>query len=161
LVAFLLSSLRDSQLVLLSPREIYFVFHPVPPPRLPRKIEPPVAAQAPPLFHYAPSRVPVLILPPKGLRLALFGCAPENLANLTRDERAHCSSRIDAASLHSAYPGAPLDQSLQAERWSEAIRERNTPLTVPCTYAEKQAGGSGAMMMDLVCLARLAAGQDK
>jgi hypothetical protein len=158
LVAFLLASLSDSRLALPSPREIFFILRPVPPARLPQKIEPPLASPvAPPLFQYAPSRLPVVILPPKGLTLSLFGCAPENLANLTSEERAHCSGRIDATSLRGAYPGAPLDRSLQAERWLQAIRDHNTPLTVPCTYAEKQPDGSGAVMMDLVCLARLAA----
>ena len=159
---FLLSSLTESRLPLPSAREILLVFHPPPPQKLPRKIEPAVTSRAaPPLFRYAPSQVPVLVLPPsaKGLNLALFGCAPERLANLSPEERAQCTGRLNTASLRGAYPGAPLDRSLEAERWEQAIRDRNTPPTVPCAYAGKVSNGDGAVMVDLVCLARLAAQQ--
>ena len=136
-VAFLLASLPAGMFALPSAREMFFVLRPPPKPvRLPRQIVRSGTGHMPlPLFRYAPSTA-ITIAPDakNGLSLSLFGCAPENLANLTPDQRAHCGDTLSAASLRPEFPGAPHDLSLDPGRWKQAIRARNTPLRVPCTY---------------------------
>ena len=169
-VSFLLISLPIQVPPLPTAREMFLMFRPAPKTvRLPRKIEPPGTARAgPPLFHYAPSTA-ITILPTakNGLSLSLFGCAPENLANLTPDERAHCGDGLSAASLRADFPGAPHELSLDPGRWAQAIRDRNTPLRVACTSLTKTAGkgpgqSANTLMVDPLCvLSQLSAATDR
>ena len=139
-VSFLLTSLQLGTLPLTSAREMFLLFRTAPKPvRLPRQIVRSGTGQKPlPLFRYAPSTA-ITILPEtkNGLSLSLFGCAPENLANLTPDQRAHCGEALNSASLAADFPGAPHDLSLNPGRWKQAMRERNMPVRVPCTYIEQ------------------------
>ena len=140
-VVFLLASLPAGIFALPSAREMFFVLRPAPKPqRLPRQIVRSGPQRKPfPLFRYAPSTA-IMIAPDSknGLSLSLFGCAPENLANLTPDQRAHCGDALRSASLAAEFPGAPHDLSLDPGRWKQAIRARNTPVRVPCTYIENE-----------------------
>jgi hypothetical protein len=119
---------------------MFLLFRPPPKPvRLPRQIVRSGTGQKTlPLFRYAPSTAITIVPDAKnGLSLSLFGCAPENLANLTPEQRAHCSDALNAASLAAAFPGAPHELSLDPSRWKQAIRDRNAPPPrVPCTYIE-------------------------
>jgi hypothetical protein len=100
-----------------------------------------------------------LKLPPqtKSLGLSLFGCAPENLQNLSPDQRMHCKATIGAFAAGDGL-GEVRERSADANRWAAAIAKRNTPVAVPCTYTENVTAGFGtapAAMVDLVCLERM------
>jgi hypothetical protein len=88
-----------------------------------------------------------------GLGQALFGCAPENLTNLTPDQRAHCTNgftRPDDSAL--VEPKSHVKDPLRREA---EMRARNTPGRVPCTGVAKVAGPSGsnaAPMLDPICI---------
>ena len=139
-VAFLLASLPAGIFALPSAREMFFVLRPAPKPvRLPRQIVRAGTGHKPlPLFRYAPSTAITIVPDAKnGLSLSLFGCVPENLANLTPEQRAHCSEALNSASLAAEFPGAPHELSLDPGRWKQAIQGRNVPVRVPCTYIEQ------------------------
>lgn len=138
-VSFLLTSLQLGTLPLPSAREMFLLFRPAPKPvRLPRQIVRSGTGHKPlPLFRYAPSTAITIVPDAKnGLSLSLFGCAPENLANLTPDQRAHCSAALNSASLRADFLAPTHELSLDPGRWKQAIRDRNTPGRVPCTYIE-------------------------
>jgi hypothetical protein len=87
-----------------------------------------------------------------GLGQALFGCAPENIPNLTPDQRAHCTNgftRPDDNAL--VEPKSHVKDPLRREA---EMRTKNTPGRVPCTsLAEVQTFDSSAVvpMVDPVC----------
>ena len=152
-----------------SRREVFLFFHPAQKPLKPqsRMIPAPEARSiSPPLFRTSPPRASSALSPPMvtGLGLSLFGCAPENLASLTPEQRAHCSGALHEASLAAAFPGQSHEIALDAGRWAQAIRDRNTPLAVPCTSLTKTAGkGIGqtanTLMLDPICALRHLAGE--
>jgi hypothetical protein len=155
-----------------SPREIYYVFRPQARPKpLPRLVVAPPPSQArPPLFRYAPTPPPqaVITAPPgtNGLQLSLFGCAPENLANLTPEQRERCGTSLAMSSFSSAIPGTVRSLSLDAGRWRAAVTARNTPIAVPCTGTTNVTINSvtmesrPAVMVDPLCVIAKALGND-
>jgi len=88
-----------------------------------------------------------------GLGQALFGCAPENLTNLTPDQRAHCTNgftRPDDNAL--VEPNSHVKDPLRREA---EMRAKNTPGRVPCTGVAKVsglAGSTAAFTLDPVCV---------
>lgn len=93
-----------------------------------------------------------------GLGQAIFGCAPENIPNLTPDQRAHCTDAMsgfirpdDHALLE------PKSHVKDPARRAAEMRAKNTPGRVPCTsLTEVQtslAGTTTVPMVDPVCVA--------
>jgi hypothetical protein len=99
-----------------------------------------------------PSLAPPAQMPDiRGLGQALLGCAPENLANLTSEQRAHCPgfSRPDDSAV--VEPPSHVKDPL---RRAAEMKARNTPLRVPCTSVIEApvGGGSAAVpMLDPSC----------
>jgi hypothetical protein len=88
----------------------------------------------------------------RGLGQALLGCAPENLSNLTVEQRAHCPgfSRPD----DSALIESPSHVKDPVRRAAE-MRARNKLLRIPCTsITQAQIGGGTATvpMTDPFCV---------
>ena len=157
LIGFVMMSMPRTIAIIQNPREIYYVFHPRPAKKLPVHIgPPPIAHRIQPRFEYAPLTQPkaIMVLPPaKDLGLSLFACSPENLANLTAQERAHCTNPLTMAALQGPLPGGLTMHAVQADRWEAAVTERNTPASVPCTRSQKLGDGNGgsAMFVDALC----------
>jgi len=155
LIGFVMVSMPRTIAIIRNPREIYYVFHPLPPKKLPVHTGSPLIARHVPHFHYAPLTQPqaITVLPQtKDLGLSLFACAPENLANLTAQERAHCTNPLTMAALQGAPPGGLTMHAVHDDRW-ERIAGANTPASVPCTRSQKLADGNGgsAMFVDALC----------
>jgi hypothetical protein len=95
---------------------------------------------------YAPPVAPPDIT---GLGQALFGCAPENMTNLTPDQRAHCSNgftRPDDNAL-----AEPKSHVQDPARREAEMRTKNTPGRVPCTsLTEVVTSPGGATMVPMV-----------
>ena len=101
-----------------------------------------------------PSLAPPVPTPDiRGLGQALFGCAPENLANLTAEQRAHCPggfSRPDDSAV--VEPPSHVKDPL---RRAAEMKARNAPLRVPCTSVINAPVGGGAAavpMTDPFCV---------
>jgi hypothetical protein len=163
---FLLASLtQHPRALLVTPREMFFLFAPRPA-RIPKKIEPPVAVlkKSAPLFRYVPSTA--IALPPPvrdALGASLFGCAPENLANLPAEDRARCAGAFPLLAFDTPPPEVAREQAEHAQRWRAALEARNAPLAVPCASAQRvqdpaPGQAASAAMLDPLCvLPRLAA----
>jgi hypothetical protein len=104
-------------------------------------------------FHPLPSFVPPTEAPDiKGLGQAILGCAPENLSNLTPDQRVHCPNAFtrpdDSAVLE------PRSRVKDPSRRAAEMAAKNTPGHVPCTYVTADAvQRQMAPAVDLICLA--------
>ena len=105
-------------------------------------------------YPHPPARDAISPLILKGLSLSLFGCGPENLINLSREERTHCTGSINAASLRGTIPGAVVTRARHADHWEAAIAERNGGIKAPCSDITKLADGSSAVMVDSLCALR-------
>jgi hypothetical protein len=159
LIAFILSSLpvQIPRLPAVAERETFFLFPPPKPARLPQRIELPHRVAIEPYFHASPPSTPDPR--PKatnGLGLALFGCAPETLANLTPEERAHCGSdaSFEAAADSETLPGVLREQAHTADRWKAAVAQRDAAM--PCVHLEDLAAPQGrtdqVAVADPLCL---------
>jgi hypothetical protein len=87
-----------------------------------------------------------------GLGQALFGCAPENIPNLTPDQRAHCTNGFTRPDDNALVE--PRSHVQDPARREAEMRTKNTPGRVPCTsLAEVQTFDSSAVvpMVDPVC----------
>lgn len=140
-------------------REIFFQLAPrrepaapLPPPPLPAMAVPPRGGA---LSGAMPSQAPAA--PDiRGVGQALFGCAPENLGNLTPEQRSHCTAGF-------ARPDAGTEPSTHvkdAARWTDELKTRNTPGRIPCTYiavtpAMAGGGDNKVPMAEFVCLHKL------
>jgi hypothetical protein len=100
-----------------------------------------------------PSLAPPVPTPDiRGLGQALLGCAPENLSNLTVEQRSHCpgfSRPDDSAVLE------PPSHVKDPVRRAAEMKARNAPLRVPCTSVidAPVGGGTAAVpMADPFCL---------
>ncbi len=108
-----------------------------------------------------PLPVPAITVPPPATDLqsfghALFGCAPENLGNLTPEQRTHCSG------LALAPPGTgtvtePPSLVKDLPRRQAELAARNTPARVPCvSLTSKTIGFNGrqdtGVAVDPLCL---------
>lgn len=100
-----------------------------------------------------PSFVPPVAAPDvTGLGQALFGCAPENIPNLTPDQRAHCTNGFTRPDDNALVEPRSHVQDL-ARREAE-MRTKNTTGRVPCTsLAEVETFDSSAVVpvVDPVC----------
>ena len=113
----------------------------------------------PPLV--APQIIPPVALPPppmtdlRAFGNALFGCAPENLNNLTPEQRAHC---IGFAALPRDSDGVAESRSLVKDlpRREAELAARNTPARVPCASVRTKSLGPGfqdtGIMTDPLCV---------
>ncbi len=127
---------------------------PPPPPAAPARQRAPVKVQPGGEKSGAmPSLAPPALTPDlRGLGQALLGCAPENLSNLTPEQRAHCpgfSRRDDSDVIES-----PSHVNDPVRRAAE-MRARNKLLRVPCTSViDAPAGGGTAAvpMADPFCV---------
>lgn len=157
LIGVVMVSMPRTVAIIQNPREIYYVFHPRPAGPLPHHIGPPsIARRQLPRFRYAPLTQPraITVLPPaKDLGLSLFACAPENLANLTTPERAHCTNALTLAALQSNLPGGLTMHTVNSTRWETVAANRATPADVPCTRTQKLNDGNGgsAVFVDALC----------
>ena len=128
---------------------------PAPPPAAPRGQRAPARVQprgerSGPMPSLAP---PVQTPDIRGLGQALFGCAPENLAKLTPEQRAHCPGGFSRPD-NSAVIEPPSHVKDPLRRATE-MRARNAPLRVPCTSVIEAPVGGGAAavpMADPFCL---------
>jgi hypothetical protein len=139
IIAALLSATRWNEQANEPTREI--ILHLIAPKPLPepvKQVPKPVAAP-----RSAPAFVPPATFTPpsdnampqlNGLNRQLFGCAPNQLADATAQERAACAS----ASLGPRYdPGATdyrdhTDRSKSAVRWARGRARKNQPMLLPC-----------------------------
>jgi hypothetical protein len=98
---------------------------------------------------FAPPVVPPDVI---GLGQALFGCAPENLPNLTPDQRAHCTNGLTRPDDNALVePKSHVKDPLRREA---EMRAKNTPGRVPCTYVTSTPaahGSTAAPMVDPIC----------
>lgn len=88
-----------------------------------------------------------------GFGQALFGCAPENIPNLTPDQRAHCINgftRPDDSALVQ-----PRSQVQDLARREAEMRTKNTPGHIPCAIvmdSHAPGGGGAAPGVDPLCV---------
>jgi hypothetical protein len=83
-----------------------------------------------------------------GLGQALFGCAPENIPNLTPDQRAHCTNGFTRPD-QDAVIEPPSHVKDPARRAAE-MRARNTPGRIPCTsLTEVQISPAGSTLVPM------------
>jgi hypothetical protein len=108
----------------------------------PRRITP--SASLPILNSQRPTLPPIAMPPPttdlQAFGKALFGCAPENLGNLTPEQRTHCSGFGTAPHGAAAATQSPSLINDLPRREAE-LAARNTPTRVPCTSLRTQTFG--------------------
>jgi len=112
----------------------------------------------PPLI-VPPSVVPPAVTPPatdlRAFGNALFGCAPENLNNLTPEQRSHCSG-FAAMPRDEGAVGEPRSLVKDLPRRQAELAARNTPARVPCTSLRSKSLGPGfqdtGAMVDPLCV---------
>jgi hypothetical protein len=124
------------------------------PPAAPARQRAPVRAQ--PGGEHAgamPSLAPPVETPDiRGLGQALLGCAPENLVNLTAEQKAHCHSGFSRPD-ESAVVEPPSHVKDPLRRAAE-MKARSAPLRIPCTSVidAPVGGGTAAVpMLDPSC----------
>jgi len=124
---------------------------PAPPPPRPAPASPRRAGvTSGPMPSYAQPVAPPDL---RGFGQALFGCAPENLTNLTPDQRAHCPNVFTRPDEHALVE--PKSQVQDPARRAAEMRAQNTPGRVPCTYvsnAPAPHGSAPAAMFNPICL---------
>lgn len=128
---------------------------PSPAPASPRRQRTPIRAQPGGEQSGAmPSVAPPVQTPDiRGLGQALLGCAPENLSNLTPEQRSHCPGGFSRPD-DSAVTEPPSHVKDPVRRAAE-MRARNTPLRIPCTSVidAPVGGGTAAVpMVNPVCM---------
>ena len=119
---------------------------------------PPAVASPQPRLRVAPIVPPPAgTAPPpslSGLGQSLFGCAPENLGNFSREQRAHCTNGLRRPD-DSVMIEPPSHVKDPARRAAE-MRARNTPAKLPCTYMTNAPAPYGGVtpvpMTDSKCL---------
>ena len=104
---------------------------------------------------YAPPVAPPDIT---GLGQAIFGCAPENIPNLTPDQRAHCANAMGGFIRPDEHALTEPKSHVQDPARREAeMRAKNGQARVPCTsFTEVQTSPGGSTMvpmLDPVCAA--------
>ncbi len=87
------------------------------------------------------SRVMPVVPPPvgtapapslSGLGQSLFGCAPESLNTLTREQRAHCATGL--ARPDDSVMVEPPSHVKDPRRRAAEMAAKNAPAKIPCTY---------------------------
>jgi hypothetical protein len=123
------------------PRETILFFprpEPLPEKPLPRRV---IRSLTAPAFQYDVAPPDIRVAPPGQLGLSLFGCSPENLGNLTAEERAHCDGAF-VAGMRAMANGPMKEHALHATRWAAVIHARNTAVRIPCTYITTTPGAT-------------------
>jgi hypothetical protein len=166
IISLLVQSLETPISMAPAQQEILLNFRPVVKPKLEPRIKKsakgPTHAQRPSISfptHAPPAALGAAPSASDSLNLSLFGCAPENLSNLTEEERAHCSEAPNAASLESSIPGSTPERAVQAGRWASSSAREHAPMRVPCVGLGQTAGGGPGRsatvgMVDFTCLYR-------
>lgn len=117
----------------LVPRETILRFLPVPRMPLPTARAPaarqPVPRSLPVPEVTVPSPLPAPVL--RNLGQSLFGCAPENLGNLSAEERARCSGMVGRAPGDSDV-AMPRSHVKDPARRAAEMRAKNTQGHLPC-----------------------------
>jgi hypothetical protein len=88
-----------------------------------------------------------------GLGQALFGCAPENIPNLTPDQRAHCTNGFTRPDDNALVQ--PRSHVQDPARREAEMRAKNTPGHIPCAIVmdtQAPGGGGAAPGVDPICL---------
>jgi hypothetical protein len=88
-----------------------------------------------------------------GLGQALFGCAPENIPNLTPDQRAHCTNGLTRPD--DSLVIEPKSHVQDPVRREAEMRTKNTPGRIPCTSVAKVGalgGSTAAPMVNPLCV---------
>ena len=139
LIAIILSGIPKIIGARSNARELFFVFAPLPRPQ--EKLPPaaPTPSIRAPVFRERPASPKADTAPSpqiNGLRLSITRCAPENLANLSPEERDRCSSAWTGLSPppSDAIPGTVREHAVDAGTWKAAIARRNSAVRVPCSY---------------------------
>jgi hypothetical protein len=101
-----------------------------------------------------PSLAPPVAAPDiTGLGQALFGCAPENIPNLTPDQRAHCTNVLSGGGFARPDENVVVEPPSHVKdpvRRAAEMRAKNTPGRIPCTsLTEVQTSLSGNTMVPL------------
>ena len=121
-------------------RIYWLMLHPRPKPvpqiqALPRAT--PSRARAPrkqriPVLPNVPAAPPTNGETLQGLHLDLFGCSPENLANLSPEERAHCATTLKRPNDNSVDFADHTNRSHDAALWARRLAKKQNPLLLPC-----------------------------
>src|ERR1700753_1290130 len=128
---------------------------PPPPPAVPARQRAPVRVQpGGEKSGSMPSLAPPVETPDiRGLGQALLGCAPENLVNLTPEQRTHCHSGIFAQDESTvAEPGSHVKDPV---RRAAEMKARSVLLRIPCTSVIDAPDGGGTVavpMTDPFCV---------
>lgn len=87
----------------------------------------------------------------QGLHGFLFNCAPENLSNLTPDERAHCLSGALAPTPDetNTLRNQP-SRSRDARHWARALARKQNPVLLPCASSQ----GVGVGITTVICIGK-------
>jgi hypothetical protein len=97
---------------------------------------------------------PSLSAPLSNLGQSLFGCAPENLGNLSREQRAHCATGL--ARPDDSVMGELPSHVKDPRRRAAEMAAKNAPAKVPCTYMTNAPAPYGGVvpvpMTSLDCL---------
>jgi hypothetical protein len=89
--------------------------------------------------------------PLSDLGQSLFGCALENLANLSREQRAHCATGL--ARPDDSVMAEPPSHVKDPARRAAEMRTKNTPGKIPCTYVATDKGqGMALPAVDPLCV---------
>lgn len=84
-----------------------------------------------------------------GLGQAIFGCAPENIPNLTPDQRAHCTNGFTRPDDNAMTE--PKSHVQDPARREAEMRAKNGQARVPCTsLTEVQTSPAGATMVPIL-----------
>jgi len=136
-------------------REIFFHIS-VPHRTVPAPPSPPQAQQSrgAPVLRARPLPTPAIPAPDlHGLGQSVFGCAPENLPNLSTEQRSHCHGlkRPDDTLL-----AEPPSHVKDPQRRAAEMRTKNTPGRIPCAVimaAPAPYGGTApAPAVDPICV---------
>jgi hypothetical protein len=132
---------------------------PVPQAAPPRRLTPAAPIQGGEHSGAMPSLAPPVAAPDiTGLGQALLGCAPENIPNLTPDQRAHCTNVLGGGGFTRPDENAVIEPKSHVKdpvRRAAEMRARNTPGRIPCTSvteAPAPHGSVAAPMVDPFCV---------
>src|SRR5579872_3423044 len=139
-------------------------------PRL-RKTQPPLApasATAPPrtltaplpAIPFTPSPNAPAAAPPdiRHLGQSIFGCAPENYANLTPEQRALCPRPGEGVAIQNVPAFAPRSEVKDSAHWAAELEKRNSPFVDTCMTFQRHAIATSVedytLMVDPSCTAK-------
>jgi hypothetical protein len=113
-----------------------------------RAIAAPTIPAAPALPDYRGITIPdSQNAPSLGLNRSLFGCSPQELADLPAEERAHCANAIAPDDSVDFRDGTSRSQA--AALWERGRRRKNAPLLLPCMSPQAPPG-----LGTILCLAK-------